>query len=247
MSRHPKRILIKISGEGLSCPDQDAPISYETLIQLAEQIRALLSRGYEIGIVIGGGNLWRGNLSHGAQFERTRSDYIGMLATMMNGLALYDVFQHVGVSTLLLSSLNISVSIARRYSIQAALEGLQAGQVVILIGGTGRPFFSTDTATGLFALEVQADVILMGKNGVDGVYDRDPREHNNAKRYDELTYQTLVCEDLRVMDLTCATMLQNTPIETYVFNVQTKDSFIRVLDGSIARTRLRCGNQSKID
>lgn len=168
-----------------------------------------------------------------------------MLATVMNGLALLSALEAVGVAAKLFSSLNVDPKICSIFNIDGVLKAFESGEVVLLVGGTGRPFFSTDTATSLFASEVGADLILMGKNGVDGVYDMDPTHSKEAKRFDEISYNELIERDLRIMDLTCAGMLRDSGIETLVFDIADNDAFVRVIDGNITRTRIYPNGEEK--
>lgn len=161
-----------------------------------------------------------------------------MLATVMNGLALLSALEAVGVRSKVFSSLNVDPKICLTFNINGVLESFNSGEVVLLVGGTGRPFFSTDTATSLFASEVGAEIILMGKNGVDGVYDMDPSSSEDAKRFDEISYNELIKRNLKIMDPSCASMLRDSGIETFVFDVADKDAFVRVIKGNITRTRI---------
>ncbi|MFV8414037.1 UMP kinase [Mycoplasma sp. Sp48II] len=233
-----KRILIKLSGEGFANKEKHLAIDYDLVSKIAHQLKEVVSQGVEVSIVIGGGNFWRGASAEKNGINRNRADYIGMLATIMNGLALCSGFEQVGLKARVQSSLNIDQRVAENYVNEKTLKYLEQGEVVIFVGGTGRPFFTTDTAATLYASEIGAEVILMGKNGTDGVYDSDPKKNPSAKRYDTVTYDEILEKKLQVMDLTATSMARDNNINLIVFNLLEENSIVRALEGTITHTEV---------
>ncbi|WP_027121109.1 UMP kinase [Mycoplasma leonicaptivi] len=233
-----KRILIKLSGEGFANKEKHLAIDNELVKKIALQLKEVVSQGVEVSIVIGGGNFWRGASAEKNGIPRNRADYIGMLATVMNGLALRSGFELVGLKARVQSSLSLDQKVAENYVNEKTMKYLKDGEVVIFVGGTGRPYFTTDTAATLYASEIGADVILMGKNGTDGVYDSDPRKNPNAKRYDKITYDEMLERKLQVMDLTATSMARDNHIDLIVFDLLEEDSIIKALQGSINHTEV---------
>ncbi|SJZ48351.1 UMP kinase [Mycoplasmopsis verecunda] len=233
-----KRILIKLSGEGFANKEKHLAIDYDLVSNIAHQLKDVVSQGVQVSIVIGGGNFWRGASAEKNGINRNRADYIGMLATIMNGLALCSGFEHIGLKARVQSSLNIDQRVAENYVNEKTLRYLEQGEVVIFAGGTGRPFFTTDTAATLYASEIGADVILMGKNGTDGVYDSDPKKNPNAHRYDHITYDEILEKKLQVMDLTATSMARDNNINLIVFNLLEENSILRALEGTITHTEV---------
>ncbi|MHA0272956.1 UMP kinase [Mycoplasma sp. 48589B] len=233
-----KRILIKLSGEGFANKEKHLAIDYDLVSNIAHQLKEVVSQGVEVSIVIGGGNFWRGASAEKNGINRNRADYIGMLATIMNGLALCSGFEQVGLKARVQSSLNIDQRVAENYVNEKTLKYLEQGEVVIFVGGTGRPFFTTDTAATLYASEIGAEVILMGKNGTDGVYDSDPKKNPNARRYDTVTYDEILEKKLQVMDLTATSMARDNNINLIVFNLLEENSIVRALEGTITHTEV---------
>ena len=199
-----KRVLLKLSGEAL-LGDRKFGISPEYVRYLAEEIRKVHDLGVQIGVVIGGGNFMRGAAVAEHGIERATADYMGMLAMVINALALQSVLETVGVPVRVQSAINIA-EVAEPYIRRRAIHHLEKNYVVIFAAGTGNPFFTSDTAAALRAAEISADVILMGKNAVDGVYDADPRTTKGAKKYDELTHREVLEKQLGVMDATAAAL-----------------------------------------
>ena len=222
MSR--KRVLIKLSGEGLANDAKGLSIDYSVVKEIASEIKELVESGIEVGIVVGGGNFWRGASATKNGIDRNKADYIGMLATTMNALALEGAFEDYGVETRVQSSLQMDQKVTENYVNEIAKKYLSQGRVVIFSGGTGRPYFTTDSAAALVAAEINADTILMGKNGVDGVYDKDPKTHSDAKRYDKITYDEMLQMNLKIMDSTAAALARDNNIETMVFNIKEKNA-----------------------
>lgn len=235
-----KRVILKISGEALA-GDKGFGINPVVIKHLATEIKAVHDLGVEIGVVCGGGNMWRGVTGADLGMDRAQADYMGMLATIMNGLALQDGLENVGVPTRLQTSIEMR-QIAEPYIRRRALRHLQKGRIVIFGGGTGNPYFSTDTTAALRAAEIDADVILMAKNGVDGVYSADPKTHADATKFDELTQLDLIDKNLQVMDRTASSLSMDTDIPLVVFNVNKPGNIRKVVEGEKIGTIIR-GNK----
>ena len=234
-----KRIILKISGEALA-GDKGTGINPTVISHLAKEIKAVHDLGVEIGIVSGGGNMLRGETGAKLGMERAQADYMGMLATIMNGLALQDGLEHVGVPTRVQTSIEMR-QVAEPYIRRKAIRHLEKGRVVIFGGGTGNPYFSTDTTAALRAAEINADVILMAKNGVDGVYSADPKVDPSATKYDELTQLDLIAKNLKVMDRTASSLSMDTHIPLIVFNVNTEGNIKKVVMGENIGTVIEGG------
>jgi len=238
MSANYKRVLIKLSGEALQ-GDQGYGISPSTLETFSREIAELQQMGVEVAIVIGGGNIFRGVAGSTAGMDRTSADYMGMLATVMNGIALQDAIERLGVPTRLQTALEIK-EVAEPYIRRRATRHLEKGRVVIFGAGTGNPFFTTDTAAALRAMEVQAEVILKATN-VDGVYDCDPRTNPEAKRFERLTYLDVLSKNLRVMDSTAISLCMENDLPIIVFDLNQAGNIKRVIEGEDLGT-LICPN-----
>ena len=234
-----KRIILKISGEALA-GDEGTGINPTVIAHLAKEIKSVHDLGVQIGVVCGGGNMWRGETGAKLGMERSQADYMGMLATIMNGLALQDGLEHVGVPTRLQTSIEMR-QVAEPYIRRKAIRHLEKGRVVIFGGGTGNPYFSTDTTAALRAAEIDADVILMAKNGVDGVYTADPKLDPKAKKYSELTQLDLIPKNLKVMDRTASSLSMDTHIPLIVFNVNTEGNIKKVVLGDHIGTIIEGG------
>ncbi|WP_406616052.1 UMP kinase [Mycoplasmopsis hyopharyngis] len=233
-----KRILVKLSGEGFANDAKSLSIDYDLVKNIALQLKKIVDKGIEVSVVIGGGNFWRGVSAEKNGIPRNRADYIGMLATIMNGLALKSGFENVGLKTRVQSSISVDPRVAENYINEKAIKYLENKEVVIFVGGTGRPYFTTDTAATLFASEIKADAILMGKNRVSGVYDSDPKTNPKAKKYDSITYDEIMVKNLQVMDLTATIMARDNNVDLIVFNILEKDSIVRALEGTIEHTKV---------
>lgn len=234
-----KRIILKVSGEALAGP-KGVGIDPIVISHLAKEIKSIHNLGVEIGVVCGGGNMWRGETGAKLGMERSQADYMGMLATIMNGLALQDGLEHVGVPTRVQTSIEMR-QVAEPYIRRRAVRHLEKGRVVIFGGGTGNPYFSTDTTAALRAAEIDADVILMAKNGVDGVYSADPQIDPSATKYDELTQLDVISKNLKVMDRTASSLSMDTDIPLIVFNVNTEGNIKKVIEGENIGTVIRGG------
>lgn len=224
-----KRVLLKLSGEALKAND-DNVIDPSVIFEIAKEVKAIHELGVEVAIVVGGGNIWRGKIASGLGMDRSTADYMGMLATMMNGLAISDGLSHEGIANRVMSSIEAN-RVAEPYIRGRALKHIENGKVLIFVGGTGSPYFSTDTASCLRAAEINADVILMAKNYVDGVYDSDPKVNEDAVKFDNLTYDEMVAKELEVMDLTAVTMGKENNIPIVVFNLNEPGNILRVIKG----------------
>ncbi len=221
-----KRVLIKVSGEALS-GDKGTGFDHEYIDKVVNQIIKARDLGVQIGIVVGGGNFWRGR--QGQDMERSQADHIGMLATVMNALALQDAIERKGVPTRVQTALTIT-RVAEPYILRKALNHLEKGRVIIFACGTGNPFFSTDTAAALRAAEIKADVLLLAKN-VDGIYDSDPKLNKNAKKYDKIAYLDFIKQGLKAMDTTAVTMCMETQIPILAFGLDDEDAIVKAVMG----------------
>ena len=224
-----KRVLLKLSGEAL-LGDRKFGISPQYVRYLAEEIRKVHELGVEIAVVIGGGNFMRGAAVAEHGIERTTADYMGMLAMVINALALQSTLEQNGVATRVQSAITIQ-DVAEPYIRRRAIRHLEKGRVVIFAAGTGNPFFTSDTAAALRAAEINADVILMGKNAVDGVYDADPRTTKGAKKFDQLTHREVLEKQLGVMDATAAALAADRQTPIIVFDLSQKDAMVRAAKG----------------
>ena len=235
-----QRVLIKISGEALrSGRKDDRILDASKLKETAEEIKKIydMHPGIMIAVVVGAGNIWRGVFAEEIGIERATADYMGMLGTIINAMALQSALHDAGVSSRVMSSIEVP-SVAERYIRKRALRHLEKGRLVIFAGGTGNPYFTTDTTAALRAMEINANAILMAKNGVDGVYTSDPRIDKNAKIIKELTFKELIDKNLKVMDQTAASLIQNSDIEIRVFAMQ-KGNMLKVLSGDNIGTTIR--------
>ena len=221
-----KRVLLKISGEALS-GDKKTGIDAEILGNICDRIKTIVEMGVQVSIVVGGGNFWRGRYGH--QMERTTSDYMGMLATTINGLALQDALESRGIYTRLQTAIEMR-QIAEPDIKRKAIKHLTNGRVVIFSCGTGNPYFSTDTGAALRAAETDAEVILLAKT-IDGVYSADPKENPNAVKYDEISYLDILNKDLKVMDSTATSLCRDNKIPLVVFGIDDPDNIVRIIKG----------------
>jgi len=215
-----QRIILKLSGEALK-GETNYGIDPKTVNKIASEIKEIYALGVQVGVVVGAGNLWRGVTGEQLGMDRAQADYMGMLGTIMNGLALQDALESIKVPSRVMSAIPIS-EVAEPYIRRRAIRHLEKGRVTIFVGGTGSPYFSTDTAAGLRAAEIGADVILMAKNGVTGVYNKDPKQHSDAVLFEELTLQEVLEKNLLVMDATAASMCKENKINIVVFDMNIK-------------------------
>ena len=223
------RILLKLSGEALK-GETEFGIDPKTVAEIAQQIKDVYDLGVEIGIVVGGGNIWRGKTAETMGMDRAQADYMGMLATVMNGLAVQDALEHLSVPTRVMTALSIN-QVAEPYIRRKAISHLGKGRVCIFVGGLGSPYFSTDTACVLRATEIEAEVVLMAKNGTEGVYDSDPKTNPNAKIYNEITFSEILAKNLAVMDSTAASLCKDNKKQIIVFNMNKNGNIVRAVKG----------------
>ena len=221
-----KRILLKLSGEALA-GERKTGVDVETLGKICDKIKEIVDMGVEVAIVVGGGNFWRGRYGH--QMEKTTSDYMGMLATTINGLAIQDALEARDVHTRVQTAIEMR-EIAEPYIKRKAVKHLDKGRVVIFTCGTGSPFFTTDTGAALRAAEIDAEVILLAKT-CDGVYSADPKEDPNAVKYDEITYLDVLNKKLKVMDSTATSLCMDNNIPLVVFGIDEPENIVKIIKG----------------
>jgi len=231
-----KRILLKLSGESLAGENKQG-IDTERLNQYAEQVKAIAQKGVQIGIVIGGGNIFRGLSGAQRGFDRVKGDQMGMLATVINALALQSALEAIGQPVRVLTSIRME-PIGDFYSPAKAQRLLDKGNVVILAGGTGAPYFTTDTGSSLRALEIKADVMLKGTR-VDGIYTADPEKDPTATKFTEITYDEVIARGLKVMDLTAIVMCKDNGLPIYVFNMDKVGNLEKVINGESIGTLVK--------
>ena len=232
-----KRIILKVSGEALA-GEAGFGIKPPVIEEIVKEIKEVHDLGVEIAIVVGGGNIWRGTIGEEMGMERAQADYMGMLATVMNALALQDTLENIGVGTRVQSSIEMR-QIAEPYIRRRAVRHLEKGRVVIFAAGTGNPYFSTDTTAALRAAEIEADVILMAKNNVDGVYSADPKVDSEATKFEELTHLDVISKGLQVMDSTASSLSMDNDIPLVVFNLNEPGNIKRVCLGENIGTTVR--------
>lgn len=221
-----KRALIKLSGEALACANGNG-IDFDKVSKVVEQLKKVVESGVQVGVVIGGGNFWRGR--QGRDMNRSTADYMGMLATAINSLGMQDSLIHAGLKAKVLTALSIS-SVGEPFNQQNAVKYLEEGYVVIFACGTGNPYFSTDTGAALRAAEIGADVLLLAKN-VDGIYDSDPKINKNAKKYDKISYIDFIKQGLTAMDTSAVTLCMENNIPVIAFGLSEPESIVRVVCG----------------
>ena len=224
------RILLKLSGEWLANKESNLSIDYQVVKKIAKQLKILLSKNIQVAIVVGGGNFWRGASAEKNGIPRSRADYIGMMATMMNALALQSVLEDCDLKARVVSAVQIDQKIAQPFILEKVNKYLSRNEIVIMAGGTGRPYFTTDTAATLVASEIKADVLLLGKNNVAGIYDDDPKTNPNAKHYDKITYDEILEKDLKVMDASAVAMARDNNLKLLVFNIGETDAIVKVIE-----------------
>lgn len=232
-----RRIVLKLSGEALS-GKQGYGIGPEVIRSIAHQIKSVVELGVEVAVVVGGGNIWRGKIGSEMGMDRANADYMGMLATVMNSLALQDSLEMTGIPTRVQTSIEMR-QVAEPYIRRKAIRHLEKKRVVIFAAGTGNPYFSTDTTAALRAAEIEADVILMAKNNVDGVYSDDPQVNKEATKYDNLTYMDMLNEGLGVMDSTASSLCMDNDIPLIVFSLMDEGNIKKVVLGDTIGTKIR--------
>jgi uridylate kinase len=224
-----QRVLVKLSGEALM-GDLEYGTDLETVEAIAKQLKGVRDRGVEVSVVLGAGNIYRGLKGAAAGMDRATADYMGMLAIVLNGLTLQDALEKLGVHTRVLSALTIS-EVAEPYIRRRAMRHLEKGRIVIFAAGTGNPFFTSDTAAALRALEMHAEIILMAKNGVEGVYTADPKQDPDAEFIPEISAREALQRDLKVMDQTALTLCMNNGLPICVFNMKDEANIDRIVSG----------------
>lgn len=232
-----KRVVLKLSGEALA-GESSFGINPSVIKSIAGQVKEIAELDVEVAVVVGGGNIWRGKIGSEMGMDRATADYMGMLATVMNSLALQDSLEQLGIETRVQTSIEMR-QVAEPYIRRRAIRHLEKKRVVIFAAGTGNPYFSTDTTAALRAAEIEAEVILMAKNNVDGVYSADPRIDKNAVKYEELSYLDVINEGLAVMDSTASSLCMDNDIPLIVFSIMEKGNIKRVITGEKIGTIVR--------
>lgn len=235
-----KRVLIKLSGEALADRQSNSILGAYNLNSVANVIKNLVAEGVEVAIVCGAGNIWRGRIAEDAGIDRCDADYMGMLGTIINSMALKSVLTRVGVKAKVLSALEMN-RVVEFYTIDKAKKYLKKGNVVICAGGTGNPYFTTDTTASLRAVELECEAVLMAKNGIDGVYTADPRKNKDAEFLSHLTYDEMFQRNLAVMDQSAISLCIGSNIVIRVFNMADYDNFYRVIRGDSIGTTIEKG------
>jgi len=225
---HYKRILLKLSGESL-LGDQKYGISPKVVLQYSQDIKAVVNKGVQIAVVIGGGNIFRGSDAESSGIDRVQGDYMGMLATVINGMALQSSLEKMDVHTRLMSSINIE-QVCEPFIRRKAIRHLEKGRVVIFGGGTGNPYFSTDSAASLRAIEIESDVVLKGTR-VDGIYSNDPEKDPSATRYENISFDEVYQKELNVMDMTAFTLCKENKLPIVIFDMNKKGNLLAIVEG----------------
>ena len=228
-----KRVLLKLSGEALS--GEGKLLNQDVLARLAKELKQIQEQGVQLAIVVGGGNIIRGKDMAELGVKRTQGDYMGMLGTVINALAVQNALEQIGVQTRVQTAVEMQ-KVAEPFILRRAVRHLEKGRIVIFGAGTGSPYFSTDTTAALRASEIDADVILMAKNGVDGVYDSDPKKNPDAKKYDKLNYMDVLNEGLQVMDSTAISMCMDNDIDLVVFNMNEPGNIVKAVNQQVNGT-----------
>ena len=226
-----KRVLLKLSGEALKDGHAMQILNVDHVNALAKSMKALHDKGVQLAVVIGAGNIWRGNLAEGVGIERAPADYMGMMGTVMNAVAMSSALKKAGVDSIVFSALPEIPTLTTAYSPEKAIEAMESGKVAFLAGGTGKPFFTTDTAATMRALETKCEAIFMGKNGVEGVYDKDPTKYDDAKFLKTITYQEILNKKLQIMDLSAVELIKEEDLQIRVFSMSNPENFIKVAMG----------------
>ena len=224
-----RRVLLKLSGEALK-ENSDAILAKDALDNMAKMVKDIHDAGVQICIVIGAGNIWRGKIAKDAGMEQFEADYMGMMGTVINAVALSAKLKLLGVPSLVTTAIGPVPEVNVPYSVETADKAMNEGKVVFLSGGTGKPFFTTDTAATMRAIELKVDAILMGKNGVEGVYDKDPRQYVDAKFFTVITYQEMIKQNLQIMDQTALELIKDRDIKVRVFKMDAAN-FVKAAKG----------------
>ena len=236
-----KRVLLKLSGESLKDNNGLQIIDVNHMGNIASTIKALHDMGVQIAIVIGAGNIWRGKLAQDIGIDRVPADYMGMLGTIINAVAMSSALKRIGIDSVVFSAFSQVKDTTVTYSADAAVKAMEEGKVAFLAGGTGEAFFTTDTAATMRAIETGCEAIFMGKNGVEGVYDKDPSVDPSAKFIKEITYQQILDMKLQIMDLSAVELIKDKDIEIRVFSMSDPENFVRVANGETLGTTCKKG------
>lgn len=236
-----KRVLLKLSGEALKGNQSSQILDGECLNSMAKMMADLHNAGVQICVVIGAGNIWRGKIAEEAGLERVPADFMGMMGTVINAVAMSSSLKRLGVDSVVTSAIKAVPEVAVNYSKEIALQAFEENKVVFLAGGTGKPYCSTDTAATLRAIELDCNAILMGKNGVEGVFDSDPRKNKDAKLIKSITYKEIIELNLQVMDISAVELIKDKNIEIRVFSMDDPKNFIRVANGETIGTICKKG------
>lgn len=228
-----KRILLKLSGEALA-GDKKTGFDEATCVGVAKQVKVLVDQGYEVSIVTGGGNFWRGRTSE--TIDRTKADQIGMLATVMNCIYVSDIFRHVGMKTEIFTPFTCG-AFTSLFSKDAAVQSMAEGKVIFFAGGTGHPYFSTDTGAVLRAIEIEVDTMLLAK-AIDGIYDSDPKTNPEAKKYDEVSIQEIIDKQLAAIDMTASILCLENKLPMLVFGLNEENSIVETMSGNFTGTKV---------
>ena len=226
-----KRVLLKLSGEALKNDNDSSILSGEKIKNIAHVVKDLHDNGFQICIVIGAGNIWRGKIASEIGLEREPADFMGMMGTVINAVALSSAFKGLNVPTLVTSAIAEIPEIDTNYSPELAIKSMEEGKVVFLAGGTGKPYFSTDTAATMRAIETNCDVILVGKNGVEGIYTADPNKDPNAKFIKSITYDEILNLNLQIMDISAIELIKDKNIQIRIFSMAQPENFLKVANG----------------
>lgn len=226
-----KRILLKLSGEALKEENGQSIVSCSHMSEMAETIKKLHTRGFEIAVVIGAGNIWRGKLASSIGIEPIPADFMGMLGTVINAVCMSSMLNNMGVPSVVYSAIPEIPGVTKAYNADEAKEDLSKGKVTFLAGGTGKPFFTTDTAATMRAIELECEAIFMGKNGVEGVYTADPLKNKDAKLIPSITFDEIIQLNLQIMDISAVQLIKDKDIQIRVFSMADSDNFIKVAEG----------------
>ena len=235
-----KRILLKLSGESLADKEHNQTLNVKKMNAIANEVKRLYDHGIEIGIVIGAGNIWRGKFAESIGIERVEGDYMGMIGTIINSVALASALKKLGIPSEVMSAIDIK-PVTSPYDPKLAIEKMKSGTVMVFGGGTGKPFYTTDTAATMRAIEIEANVILMGKFGVDGIYDADPRFNKDANLIKNITFQEILDSRLEVMDISAVEFIKDTNIEIRVFNMEDPHNIEKATMNNDIGTTVRKG------
>ncbi|MDY0399777.1 MAG: UMP kinase [Bacilli bacterium] len=235
-----QRVILKLSGAALAEGNGRRILNAQKLKNVALSIKTMVESGVQVGVVIGAGNIWRGNLADEIGIEHSTADYMGMIGTIINALAIQNAVEELGVPARVLSAIEVE-AVCEPYIKRRAIRHLEKGRVVIFAGGTGNPFFTTDTCAALRALDIEAEAILMAKNGTDGVYSADPNMNPDAQFLPKLTFQDVVVRNLRVMDHTTVSLIKDSNIKIHVFAMDKPENFKRVIEGEDVGTVITKG------